>query len=114
MKTKQGAACAMAVALLTGCGAGATPHPRHTQKPPPAYSDTQACWAFHQATTKGVPAGADAGEDTFTWLQSEEGGATPALQAAIGQFVTAWTTAHAGLAGINQATRAVKQLCRNG
>jgi hypothetical protein len=50
----------------------------------------------------------------MTWLQSQEGGASPALQAQIGDFVTAWQDTPPDTAGINQAAKAVEGMCAAG
>lgn len=76
----------------------------------PVYDNTAACAAFTQATTTGVPA-ADAGEDTLTWLQSQTGGASPALQGQVGAFVAAWQDAPPDQAAINAAARAIRATC---
>jgi hypothetical protein len=70
--------------------------------------DAHPCWAFHQATTKGVPTRA-AGEDTMTWLQSQIASADPALLPALQRFITGWQMADPGK--IARAARAVKALC---
>jgi len=107
----------LAAALTLAACSSSTPVPRHSPTPaqptPAAYGNTTACAAFRQATTTGVPA-ADAGEDTMTWLQSQEGGASPALQAQIGDFVTAWQDTPPDTAGINQATKAIEGMCAAG
>jgi len=73
------------------------------------YSDVQACQAFTQATTTGVPASA-AGENTLTWLQSQRGDADPHLQGLIGQFIVAWgDPSHTS--AIDQAQGAVTKWC---
>ena len=76
----------------------------------PVYDNTTACTAFTEATTTGVP-GADAGEDTMTWLQSQAGGASPALQGQIGDFIAAWQDTPPDLAAIGQATGQIKRIC---
>lgn len=101
-----------AVLAVAGCGSQAAAHSAPPSPSPAtvaAYSDAHACRAFHEATTTGVPASA-AGENTLTWLQSQAGNASPALQAALQRFYTAWGNP-ANVARIGRATRAVKRVC---
>jgi hypothetical protein len=111
------ALAAAVVAVLAGCGGGQATMHRAAQSPSPiavasaapVYSNVLPCWAFHRATTKGVPASA-AGEDTLTWLQSQTIDAYPMLRAAIQRFVNAWNNP-ADVTRINNATRVVEHLC---
>ena len=73
-----------------------------------ANSDAHACWAFHQAITKGVPPSA-AGQDTMGWLQSQIGNADPQVQASLQRFINAWQLVNPGK--IDRAQRAAKYLC---
>ena len=110
----------LAAALtLTACASstpptGPAPAAATESAPPspaaPVYDNTTACAAFQEATTTGVPA-ADAGEDTMTWLASHTGGASPALQGQIGDFIAAWQDTPPDLAAIGQATRRIKRIC---
>jgi hypothetical protein len=83
---------------------------------PPVYSDAQACQAFHDAITTGIPA-ADLATmnvnqmNTLDWLQSQEGNADPNLVNLINNFVTTWGDP-ADLTGIHQAQAAVTAWCR--
>jgi hypothetical protein len=107
-----------ASATLAACGGSPSPapSPSHASLPSPAalvYDNSQACAAFREATTTGVPA-ADAGEDTQTWLASQESGATPALLAQFQDFAAAWAATPPDVGAINQATRKIGQICAGG
>ena len=101
-------ALAAGLVLLAGCSAAAPRHPPHAHPvaTPAAYSDTQACAAFHQATTTGAPNG----EDTMAWLLGQDGQASPALKAALERFAGAWADP-VNVREIHRAQRAVKALC---
>ena len=47
----------------------------------------------------------------MTWLQSQTGGASPALQGQVGAFVAAWQDAPPDQAAINAATRRIGRIC---
>ena len=47
----------------------------------------------------------------MTWLQSQTGDASPALQGQIGDFIAAWQDTPPDQAGINAATKRVKRIC---
>jgi hypothetical protein len=104
------AACSSAASVAAPAAPAAATQSAPPSPAAPVYDNTTACAAFHEATTTGVPA-ADAGEDTLTWLQSQAGGASPALRGQIGAFVAAWQDTPPDQAAINQATRRIKQLC---
>lgn len=113
MRALAAAALAAGLLLLTGCsGTTPAPHahaaatPSAAAPPAPAYSDAQACAAFHRATTTGAPGG----QNTLSWLLSQEGHASPALKTALTRFVNAWTDA-VDVKRIGRATRAVRRLC---
>lgn len=115
-KATTGAALAAAL-LLTACGTSTprlrapAPSPSQPASPSPAYDSHRACWAFRQATTKGVPASA-AGEDTMTWLQAQTGQAPPDLKAAVRAFVAAWQGFPPSTRKISRASRRIRALCR--
>jgi len=115
MRTVPLAAVCAAVLVLAACASAPAPHRAPPTVAPPAAPaavavnpDAHACWAFHQAITKGVPAGA-AGQTTAGWLQSQTGNAGPVVYAAIQRFIDAWQMADPGK--IARAQRAVKSLC---
>lgn len=110
----------LAAALLAaGCGS-APRSAHHAVSPPPqtapaasaapVYSDAHTCWAFHQATTKGVPAGVQM--DTLAWLASQTSGAEPALLAELQRFYGAWNAPVPDPGKINRISRAIQHLCR--
>jgi hypothetical protein len=75
------------------------------------YSNAQACQAFHEGITTGMPAADNNGSMTTTqWVQSQIGNATPALTTAINNWVTAWQNP-SDTAQINSAQAAVQSIC---
>jgi len=110
--------------ILAGCGSSSSSSSfqptSQTFAPPsttaPVYSDAQACQAFHDAITTGIPASVDAtlpiGTTTLEWLQSQDGNADPTLQGLINNFVNAWNNP-ADTTAINQAQAAVTKWCSN-
>lgn len=93
--------------LLTGCSGTAPAHAHTAATPTPAaYSDAQACAAFHQATTTGAPGG----QNTMTWLLKHDSQASPVLKAALMRFVNAWADP-LNVKGIHRAHRALARLC---
>lgn len=99
------------VLLATACSSAQhhPPQPRaHAAATPAtvAYSDTQACAAFRQATTIGAPSG----QNTLAWLLSQDERAAPELKAALERFVNAWNDPM-NVKGIHRAQRAVARLC---
>jgi hypothetical protein len=119
MRAPLAAILGAAVLALTACGGSTSTvyvtRPATALAPSPvpatttaAYDDAHACWAFHKAITKGVPASAT-GEDTMAWLQSQIGNADPEVQAALLRFINAWQYVNPGK--IDRAQRAAKSLC---
>jgi hypothetical protein len=112
------AALALAACSASTPAPAPSPSPAALSPPPaapaaPAYDNTQACTAFHDATTIGIPASANVpvGTDTMTWLASQTGDAAPALAAQIGDFVNAWQDTPPDTAGINAAARKIRRIC---
>jgi hypothetical protein len=124
MHAKIAVVLAIGALVLAGCSSTKTVIIRKTMSPAPtaapapvvttpAYSDTQACQAFHNATTIGIPPGAaPAGTDTMTWLQGQIGQADPQLLTALNAFINAWQAVPPDVAQINRQTRIIKRLCR--
>jgi cytochrome c553 len=104
------AACSPSVPVSAPAAPAAATQSAPPSPAAPVYDNTTTCAAFHEATTTGVPA-ADAGEDTMTWLQSQTGDASPALQGQIGAFVAAWQDTPPDQAAIGQATRRIRRIC---
>jgi ABC-type glycerol-3-phosphate transport system substrate-binding protein len=105
-----------AVLALAGCAGASQPAPApvvDTSAPPVAsvasYNRT-ACQAFHQATTRGVPASA-AGMDTLTWLNLQITGASRQIQDQVFYFIQGWHAKPVNLKEIRRATKAVRGLC---
>jgi hypothetical protein len=96
-------------ACSSGSGSHSAPAATTQAATSASYSDVQACQAFKQATTTGVPASAS-GENTLTWLQSQTGNADPHLQSLVGQFIAAWGDP-SNTSAIDQAQAAVTKWC---
>jgi hypothetical protein len=108
---------ALAALLLAGCAASAAPRtspPPSAASPTPVatvgWSDAAACRAFREAATTGVPASAGV-ENTMTWLQQQDTGAYPRLQAAISRLARAWADPE-DTAAVSRAQAAVTRICR--
>jgi hypothetical protein len=124
MHAKIAVALAIGALVLAGCSSTKTVIIRETVSLAPAaasapvattpgYTDTQACQAFHDAITIGIPPGAaPAGTDTMTWLQGQIGQADPQLRTAHNAFINAWQAVPPDLAQINRQTRIIKRLCQ--
>lgn len=125
MRTRIVFAALAAAGALTGCAAHAAAAPSQrplpvistppaaSPLPAPSFSDAAACAAFHRAATTGVPASA-AGENTLTWLQSQEGDIGPHLQAAIGAYVNDWQQTPPDPNAISRDAAKVRAICAGG
>lgn len=106
-----GAAGLALVAACSSSGSPASSSAASAPASPPSYSDSQACSAFHDVITIGIPAGqGKPGEDTMTWLDQQQENDNPALQNLISAFISAWGNP-ADTAAINQAQTAVSRYC---
>lgn len=108
------AACSSSTPVSTPSVAPATATPSAPPSPAaPVYDNTQACTAFTDATTTGIPASADvpAGTTTMQWLATQEGDAQPWLKVYISEFTLAWAVTPPDTAMINKLTRKIDRIC---
>jgi hypothetical protein len=118
-----------AVLVVAACSSGGHPasSPSHSAAPVPAsssaapvasseapvaYDNSQACQAFHAATTTGIPDAENTGQTTLSWLQDQTGDADPQLQTLIDDFVSAWDDP-TNTDAIDKAQAAVTRYCNS-
>jgi hypothetical protein len=79
------------------------------------WNNTQACTAFHDATTIGIPASADVpvGTDTMTWLKSQIWVASPTLEAQLLAYIAAWGQDPPDTVAIDRMTRRITRICKH-